>query len=174
MSLRSRPEYWGGQPFPSPKDLPNPGIKSRSPTLQVDSLPTESQGKPMNTGVGSLSLLQGIFLTQESNWSLLHYRQILYQLSYRGSPSLVLLNEILLHYYWTCLVGGFIPDILLGNQHVFKGEDPLFLLLKFLRAVTLLCSGKVPSFPLICVFGLVWSCAKPMPIPLHVFFYYRR
>ena len=39
-----------------------------------------------NIGVGSLSLLQGIFLTQESNWGLLHYRQILYQLSYQGSP----------------------------------------------------------------------------------------
>ena len=35
-----------------------------------------------NTGVGSLSLLQQIFLTQESNWGLLHHRQILYQLSY--------------------------------------------------------------------------------------------
>ena len=41
----------------------------------------------MNTGVGSLSLLQGIFLTQESNWALLHGRWILYQLSYQGSVS---------------------------------------------------------------------------------------
>ena len=39
-----------------------------------------------NTGVGSLSLLQGIFLTQELNRGLLHCRQILYQLSYQGSP----------------------------------------------------------------------------------------
>ena len=37
----------------------------------------------MNSGMGSLSLLQGIFLTQESNWGLLHFRQILYQLSYQ-------------------------------------------------------------------------------------------
>ena len=41
------------------------------------------QGKPNNTGVGSLSLLQGIFPTQESNWGLLHCRWIPYQLSYR-------------------------------------------------------------------------------------------
>ena len=41
--------------FPSPGDLPNPGIEPRSPALQVDSLPAESQGKPKNTGVGSLS-----------------------------------------------------------------------------------------------------------------------
>ena len=61
----SRPEYWRGQPFPSPGDLPNPGIKPRSPTLQADSLPAEPQGKPKNTRVGSLSLLQQIFPTQE-------------------------------------------------------------------------------------------------------------
>ena len=59
----SRPEYWSG--FPSPGNLPNPVIKRRSPTLQVDSLPAEPQAKSKNTGVGSLSLLQGIFLTQE-------------------------------------------------------------------------------------------------------------
>ena len=63
----SRPEYWSGSPFFSPGDLPNPGIKPRSHTLQVDSLPAEPQGKPKNTGMGSLSLLQGIFLNQESN-----------------------------------------------------------------------------------------------------------
>ena len=39
-----------------------------------------------DTGVGSLSLLQGIFLTQESNQGLLQCRWILYQLSYQGSP----------------------------------------------------------------------------------------
>jgi len=42
----------------------------------------------MNTGVGSLSLLQGIFLTQELNTGLLNCRQILYQLSYQGSPKI--------------------------------------------------------------------------------------
>ena len=63
----SRPEYWNGWPFLSPGDLPNPGIKPRSPILGADSLPAEPQGKPDNTGVGSLSLLQQIFPTQESN-----------------------------------------------------------------------------------------------------------
>src|SRR5574337_392253 len=82
----SRQEYWSGLPFPSPGDLPNPGIKPRSPELQADSLPAEPQGKPKNTGVGSLSLLQRIFLIQELNQGLLHCRQILYQLSYQGSP----------------------------------------------------------------------------------------
>ena len=80
----SRPEYWSGEPFPSPGDFPNPGIKLRSPALHVDSSPAEPQGKPKNTGVGSLSLLQGIFQIQKSNWGLLNCRQTLYQLSYQG------------------------------------------------------------------------------------------
>ena len=45
--------------------------------LEVDSLPSESAGKPENTGVGSLSLLQQIFPTQELNWGLLHCRHSL-------------------------------------------------------------------------------------------------
>ena len=70
----------------SPEDLPNPGIEPRSPIFQVDSIPAEPQGKPKNTGVGSLSLLQQIFLTQESKQGLLHCRWILYQMSYQRSP----------------------------------------------------------------------------------------
>ena len=42
----SRQEYWSGLPFPSPGDLPNPGMEPRSPTLQTDSLPTEPIGRP--------------------------------------------------------------------------------------------------------------------------------
>ena len=67
--------------IPFPGDLPNPGIELRSPTLQADSSLSESPGKTKNTGVGNLFLLQGIFPTQELNWSLLHFRQILYHLS---------------------------------------------------------------------------------------------
>ena len=42
----SRQDYWSGLPFTSPRDLPKPGIKPRSPTLQADSLPSEPPGKP--------------------------------------------------------------------------------------------------------------------------------
>ena len=65
--------------------------ESESPSVMSDSLqphglysPGNSPGQ--NTGVGIPSLLQGIFPTQGSNPGLLHCRQILYQLSYRGSP----------------------------------------------------------------------------------------
>ena len=84
----SRPEYWSGQPSPFLEDLPNPGIEARSPTLQADSLLSELPRKPKNTRVGSLSFLQGNFLTQELNQGLLHCRWIFFffnQLSYQGS-----------------------------------------------------------------------------------------
>ena len=88
-----RQEYWSGFLFSSQGDLPEPGIEPVAsaawPALQADSLPSEPPRilvaqevatnfrKHKNTGVGSLSILQGIFLTQESNGDLLHCRQIL-------------------------------------------------------------------------------------------------
>jgi len=73
--------------------------KSESCSVMSDSLrphglqparllcPWNSPGK--NTGVGSLSLLQGIFATQESNPGLMHRRWILYHLSHQGSPRIL-------------------------------------------------------------------------------------
>ena len=113
-------------PFPSPGDLPNPGIKPRPPALQADSLPTEPQGKPKNTGVGSLSLLQGIFPTQGLNPGLPHCRRILYQLSHSGSPRLL---EWVVHPFsrgspwprnWTglsCIAGGFFTNWAIREAH---------------------------------------------------------
>ena len=83
--------------FPFPRDLPNSGFKPRSSALQVDSLPAEPQGKPKITGVGTLSLLQRIFPTQESNRGLLHCRRILYQLSYEGSSYTFLKSYQFIH-----------------------------------------------------------------------------
>ena len=67
----SRQEYWSGLPCPPPGDLPDPGIEPRSSALQAHSSPAEPPAKPKNTGVGSLSLLQGVFLTQGLNLHLL-------------------------------------------------------------------------------------------------------
>ena len=47
----SRQEYWSGLPFPSPGDLPDPGLEPRSPTSQADSLLTELRGKPSQLSV---------------------------------------------------------------------------------------------------------------------------
>ena len=84
--LQARILQWVAFPFSG--DLPNPGIEPRSPTLQADYLPAEPQEKIKNTGVHNLPPLQWTFLTQELNWDLLLYRQILYQLSYQGSLDL--------------------------------------------------------------------------------------
>ena len=91
----SRPEYWSGEAFPG--KLSNPGIYPRSPTLQVDSLPAESPGKPKSTELGSLSLLQWIFPTQELNQRLLHCRWILYQPHWKA-----ILNYSLSQYCLIC------------------------------------------------------------------------
>ena len=45
----SRQEHWSGQPFPSPGDLPNPGIKPGFSALQADSLTSEPPRKPLNS-----------------------------------------------------------------------------------------------------------------------------
>ena len=90
----SRQDYWSELPCPPPGDLPNPGIRRKSPALQADSLLSEPPGKSENTGVGSLFLLQGIFPTQETNQGLLHCRCIVFQLSYQGSPKELYSNKI--------------------------------------------------------------------------------
>ena len=76
----------------SSRGSPHPGTEHRSPVLQADFLLSEPPWEPKNTGVGGISLLQEIFLTQESNQGLLPCGQILYWLSYQGSS----INSILL------------------------------------------------------------------------------
>ena len=48
----SRQECWKGVPFPSPRDLPDPGIKTGSPTFQADALTSEPPGKPLDVRIG--------------------------------------------------------------------------------------------------------------------------
>ena len=84
--LQARILEWVAFPFSG--GSPQPRDRTRVSHMWAVSLPAEPQGKPKNTGVGSLSLLQGIFLTQELNPGLLICRQILYQLSQQGSPNM--------------------------------------------------------------------------------------
>ena len=74
--------------------VPDPKVKSESHSVMSDSLrphglcsPWNSPGQ--NTGVGRLSLLQGIFPTQGSDPGLPHCRQIIYQVSHKGSPRIL-------------------------------------------------------------------------------------
>ena len=102
-------EYWSGFPPAPPGNLLHPGIEPMSPTLQANSLPSEPPGKPMNTGVGRLSLLQDIFSTQEWNWGRSHCRWVLYQLSYQGSPQNVYpppRHFLIVFLCWVCMLCG--------------------------------------------------------------------
>ena len=95
--------------------------------MQVDSLPAEPQEKPKNTEVGSLSLLQWIFLTQELNQGLLHCRWILYQLSYQGSPgfrkkSIIFLPNLIPFLCLKSQLSGYLV------QHLVQGRNPRLIL----------------------------------------------
>ena len=83
--LQARILEWVAFPFSRGSSQPRDQIQVSC--IARDCLPAEPQGKPKNTRVGSLSLLQWIFPTQELNGGLLHCRLILYQLSYEGSPA---------------------------------------------------------------------------------------
>ena len=72
----------------------------RSPALQADSLLFEPPGKPKNTGVGSLFLLQGTFLTQKSNQGLLHCRHILYQLTRKAHSWFIISCKFRVYSTW--------------------------------------------------------------------------
>ena len=152
----SRQEYWTGLPYPSPEDLPDPGIEPRSPALQEDSLSSEPPAKPKNTGVGSLSLLQGIFPTRQSNQGLLHCRWILYQLSYQGSPNL-LYSHLLVH----------IPVInqFLTTQLAALLEAPCTRLSKWGGFFPFLDLWQpLPTEP----HWLRWQCLNWCSVPVHV------
>ena len=64
-----RQEYWSALPFPSPEDLPYPGIQPRSPSLKADSLPSELHGRfhelnvsPNKPSTSSLKVVPPVFI----------------------------------------------------------------------------------------------------------------
>ena len=78
----SRQEYWSGLPFPSPGDLPDPGIEPRSPTLQADALTSAPPGNLFT--LFHTKKLRNCFQYMEvnlffntSNWSNIHLFQVL-------------------------------------------------------------------------------------------------
>ena len=75
----SRQEYWSGLPFPSPGDLPNPGIESSSPAFQADAITSEPPGKPYNT-------LKIYLCCQKWQHFLLSHRRIIFHCTYTVSP----------------------------------------------------------------------------------------
>ena len=87
--------------------------------------PWNSPGE--NSGVGSHSLLQGIFLTQESNPGLYHCRQILYHLSHQGSPALIPILDCILN----CWDGNFYVYFITIKKCSVKVKITVFVLLYY-------------------------------------------
>ena len=73
----SRQEYWSGLPFPSPEDLPDPGIEPRSPALQADALLSEPPGKSQFTWIVTVLLAMRVMLMNQ--------QYIVHKMSLRGS-----------------------------------------------------------------------------------------
>ena len=98
----SRQGYWSGLPFPSPGDLPNPGIEPGSPSLQADALPSEPPGKLKNWNLSPIakSNLWSSFYSRDSfGWDMIWWKRqrvkrmweskrILYQVSFSSSSFL--------------------------------------------------------------------------------------
>ena len=90
----SRQEYWSGLPFPSPGDLPDPGIETRSPALEADSLPSEPPGKPLLMAIVlrillliGLSIKQGFKYGQSLIFSFYYRKSYAFLLKYCGHLS---------------------------------------------------------------------------------------
>ena len=136
--------------------------------MQADSLPAEPQGKPKNTGVCSLSLLQQIFPTQELNRCLLHCRQILYQLSYKE----VHMSLLGLRKYYKiqicCSVTKLCPTLRDPMDYSISGSTICWSLLKFMSTDSVMLSNHLilchPLFLLHSVFPNIWVFPKELAL----------
>ena len=103
----SRQEYWNGLPCPSPGNLPNPWVKSRSPALQVDSLQSEPPGTPKTTGVRPprkplfTFILMCTFLVLKV---LYRYQHHLVTWSFAGMPSMMTVKYLVPVLEWAVSV----------------------------------------------------------------------
>ena len=71
----SRQEYWSGLPYPPLGGPPNPGMESRSSTLQADSLPSEPSGKPPQNNYSYYKLLTNIHILKEVDYDINHVKE---------------------------------------------------------------------------------------------------
>ena len=96
--LQARVLEW--MAFPFSRGSSQPQGSNAGPTLQADSLPAEPHGKPKNTGVGSLSLLQRIFLTQESGSPALQVDSLPAELSGKPLVRMAIIEESVNNQHW--------------------------------------------------------------------------
>ena len=126
--------------FPSSRRSSQPRDRTQISHIEGAFFTSWATGRPKNTGVDSLSLLQGIFMTQESNWCLQHCRWIPYQLNYEGryegSIFLSLVSIFITKYFFSatcffiCLKNSFrLVTLLLLVLFLFIFKINLFILI---------------------------------------------
>ena len=98
----SRQEYWSGLPCPAPGDLPKPGIKPRSPTLQADSLPSESRAEPC----GSWSIFMYFTATHKQSFEMMLFKKFPHY--FYWVPSLACSVLFFKKFYWDIIDIGHI------------------------------------------------------------------
>ena len=105
----SRQEYWSGLPFPSPGDLPDPGIELKSPALQADALPSEPPEQPMISWLRRVNLLER-WIYQLSKGEI-KLRVLFYFLSiyatmfmYYSWPAFLFFLTMSFFFFWPCFV----------------------------------------------------------------------
>ena len=130
-------EYWHGLPCLPPGDLPNPGIETRSPTLQADSLPAESPGKSKNNGWVDYSFSRGTSWPRNQTRVFCIAGGFFTSWSYQGSLRLKLLPPN----YLKCPGEDFLsPDVSLPLPPTLISADPLFSIF----SKTSVCSLSTP------------------------------
>ena len=139
--------------------------------LQADSSPSEPPEKLKNTGVGSLSLLQGNFQTQESNQSLLHCRRILYQLSYGGSPCEAYFSLFVHHLRASSPPSWIQTSVLIKFSSLLKAKQSPILWGEFLPRLSVLPLSLTPLPRPLCRAQLPGQLTGrldlPSPRPVH-------
>ena len=130
-------------PAPTPSSQPRERTQVSCITGR---LPAEPQGKPKNTGVGSLFLLLQIFPTQELNWSLLHCRQNPYQLSYQGFHGLSIYYNFQVMHHSLYMLGVYVNKHLLFSAVLFICSESS--LLKWLPSYWICCRAQLVLFVL--------------------------
>ena len=97
----SRQEYWSGLPFPSPGDLPNPGIEPRSASLQADILPSEPPGNPRKSKREIITeSLRFVFFRGKIMWISFKTRNLPYFFKFLTPNPVLMHSNCFIHLKW--------------------------------------------------------------------------
>ena len=120
----SKPDYWSGELFTSPGDLPNPGIEPRSPTLQADSLPAVPQGKSRVNSVYKSKLAFNVKFPRSSQFfcHIPRLGNLLWTLELSQKCKKVF--DIIVLQFVDCLLSGSVVGFIGHGSQVYCSQSP--------------------------------------------------